>query len=253
MLTAEPTEEAELWSRWRGAHDVCAREKLATMYMGHARIVAATYYARRFHDEIEFADYFQFASVGLMEALDRFDPSVGVQFRTFASRRMHGAILDGVERMTEKQQQISARARLRAERAEAIAGGEAGTGEGSAAPASRVPEQALNFIAEVGLGLALAWLLDGTGMVESREAAEAIPFYRSNEIREARQRVLSAVDALGPQQRRVIRGHYLQERPFEEIAREMGLTRGRISQIHHEALARLRQALQRPEQVNREC
>ena len=35
--------------------------------------------------------------------------------RTFAARRMHGAILDGIERLTEKQQQIAVRQRLRRE------------------------------------------------------------------------------------------------------------------------------------------
>jgi hypothetical protein len=61
----------------------------------------------RMHDEIELGDYLQYARIGLLEALDRFDPAVGVMFRTFAARRMHVAILDGIERLTEKQQQIA--------------------------------------------------------------------------------------------------------------------------------------------------
>jgi RNA polymerase sigma factor for flagellar operon FliA len=41
----------------------------------------------------------------------------------------------------------------------------------------------------------------------------------------------------------VIYGHYYQHQPFEEIAQDMELSRGRVSQIHRSALARLRGSL----------
>ena len=102
-------QESALWKRLRDGADTGARDALLAMHMPYAKVVAASYYSRRFHDEIEFGDYLQYASVGLLEAMDRYDPARGVQFRTFAARRMHGAILNGLERLTEKQQQIAAR------------------------------------------------------------------------------------------------------------------------------------------------
>jgi RNA polymerase sigma factor for flagellar operon FliA len=48
------------------------------------------------------------------------------------------------------------------------------------------------------------------------------------------------VDSLPPQDRMVLRSHYLQELPFDEIAAMLQLTKGRISQIHKQALQRLR-------------
>jgi RNA polymerase sigma factor FliA len=202
--------------------------------MPYARVVAASYYSRRFHDEIEFGDYLQYASIGLLEALERFDPDRGAQFRTFAARRMHGAILNGIERLSEKQQQIAARQRLRAERVDAakqLAGGDPGRLAG---------DKLCDYVAEVGLGLALAWLLEGTAMVEVADRAEVTPFYRHAEIRQVRERLLQAVEALPIQERTVIRSHYLQDVAFEEVARTLKLTKGRISQIHKQALQRLR-------------
>ncbi len=78
--------EAGLWELWRQHADDGARQRLLDLHLPYARIVAASYYAKRFHDEIEFGDYLQLASLGLIEALSRFDPGVGVQFRTFAAR-----------------------------------------------------------------------------------------------------------------------------------------------------------------------
>src|SRR6266571_2881847 len=83
--------EAGLWELWREHADDGARQRLLDLHLPYARIVAASYYAKRFHDEIEFGDYLQLASLGLIEALSRFNPGVGVRFRTFAARRMHGA------------------------------------------------------------------------------------------------------------------------------------------------------------------
>ena len=230
-------QETALWRRLRDGGDAHAREDLLALHMPYARIVAASYYSRRFHDEIEFGDYLQYASLGLLEALDRYDPARGVQFRTFAARRMHGAILNGLERLTEKQQQIAARQRLRAERLHDL---KALAQEASAGAPPQGAEQLLRFVSEVGIGLAVCWMLEGTAMVENPEAAAAVPFYQDLAIRQARELLLHAVDALSPQERTVIRSHYLQEMPFDEIAAMLQLTTGRISQVHKQALRRLR-------------
>jgi RNA polymerase sigma factor for flagellar operon FliA len=76
--------------------------------------------------------------------------------------------------------------------------------------------------------------------VEVLERAESVPFYRQAEMRQVRERLVQAVDALPPQERTVIRSHYLQDLPFEEVAATLKLTKGRISQIHKQALLRLR-------------
>src|SRR5687768_7116863 len=198
--------------------------------MPYAKVVAASYFSKRFHDEIEFGDYQQLACVGLLEAMERFDPTRGVQFRTFAARRMHGAILNGLERFTEKQQQIAARQRLRTERLgelKTLAHEDRAASGGDA----REARQLMRFVSEVGIGLALCWMLEGTALVDHSDAAASLPFYRSAALKQLRDRLLHAVDALPAQERLVIRSHYLQELPFQELASSLGLTKGRISQI----------------------
>ncbi|MBA2675443.1 sigma-70 family RNA polymerase sigma factor [Ramlibacter sp.] len=234
--------ERALWLRWRGTRDELARTGLLELHLPYARTVAATYYGKRFHNEIEFDEYLQLARLGLIEAMERFDPDAGAQFRTFAARRMHGAILDGLERTTEKQQQIAVRQRLLAERQESLKnadGNAPGSGRGT-------PQQVLQYVAEAGLAFALAWMLDGTGMVETPERVRDLPFYRSVELRELRERLLELVHALPAQERRVIHAHYLQEQPFDQIAVLLGLSKGRISQLHRGALRHLRESMRSP-------
>lgn len=245
-----PEAEPALWSRLR-AGDAAARTLLVQRYLPHARRVAATYYRRRVHDEIGFDDYLQLALLGMMESLDRFDPALGIRFGTYSSRRMHGAILDGLDRMTEKQQQIAARRRVRKERLDSLV--EPQTGQAPIAdplPGQHAAqtEALFRYLAEVGVGLALSFMLEGTGMFQQDDGdrsslAGETAYYRRTELRQLREKLLAHVDGLRPQARQVIRWHYVQAMPFEAIAESMGLTKGRVSQIHREALLHLRHEL----------
>ncbi len=241
--------EAQLWEQWRGQADEGARQRLLDMHLPYARIVAASYYAKRFHDEIEFDDYLQLASLGLIESFSRFDPGVGVEFRTFAARRMHGAILDGIEQLTEKQQQIAARQRLEKQRRTAIREDASETASRSDKAGVSNPEQVLQYVAEAGLAFALAWILDGTGMLDAGERSETLPFYRSVELRQLRQRIVDLVNSLPAQERKVMQSHYFQEVPFDDIAQALQLSRGRVSQIHRKALSRLKDTIR----AQRDC
>lgn len=237
----ESAGEPVLWRQWRGCGDASAREQLLGLHMPYARVVAASYYARRFSDDVEFGDYLQYACVGLLEAMDRYDPGRGVQFRTFAARRMHGAILNGLQRATEKHQQIAARQRLRAERLQDVR-----ELAGADTTATQAPEQLMRIVAEAGIGLAVCWMLEGTAMVDAGGSAGTLHFYQGAQLRQLRERLAQAVDRLPPQERTVIRHHYLQDVPFDRIAADLQLTKGRISQIHKQALMHLRRMVGAP-------
>jgi RNA polymerase sigma factor for flagellar operon FliA len=241
-----PEGEGALWTSFRATGDPALRQQLIAHYIDYARIVAASYYARRNHNEIEFAEYHQLASLALIESIDRYDPDKGAQFKTFASRRMHGAILDGLERLTEKQQQIAVRQRLRQERLQSIK--DQARDDKSTAPergSKAHADELFRYLAEVGIGIALGCLLDGTGMLDKEDDSAAVPLaYQRLEFRQLQNQLRDLVRHLPPQARTVITSHYLHEQSFEDIAARLELTKSRISQIHRQALQSLRTQLQ---------
>jgi len=251
----DPT--AVLWVRWREGQDETAREQLICHYLPYARMVAATVYSRRTHNDVEFADYLQLARVGLLEAVDRFEPGQGAQFKTFAAKRVQGAVFYGLTPPTEKNQQISVSVRLRQDRLgavkEAAADETAGEDQAGGAPASasaRSTDKLFKYLAEVGIGLALGVMLEDTGMVDAEAfdgngqvPSAEVSYFRKTEIVQLRTVLRDLVSQLSEQQRLVIRHHYLQEIPFDEIAALMGVTRGRVSQLHRQGLTRLRELL----------
>lgn len=233
-VDASADDEAGLWRRWRELGDTDARAAIVNSHIPYARVVAAAYYRRRFHDEIPFDDYLQSARLALLECVGRFDPAFGTSFRTFAARRIHGAILDSVDSYSEKQRQIAATRTLRAERAESLRQGDDSNGS-----------DLFRRLADVGVGLALSIMLDGTAMVASDSTAcpQAKSPYQRRELEQLRQQIHSLVDLLPDNEQRVVKHHYLQSIPFDAIATSMNLTKGRVSQIHRAALQRLRQLM----------
>jgi RNA polymerase sigma-B factor len=78
----------ELFARWREAHDERARAELVEHFLPLARKLARRYAGTR----EGFDDLLQVASLGLLNAIDRFDPGRGTAFSSFAVPTMLGEL-----------------------------------------------------------------------------------------------------------------------------------------------------------------
>jgi RNA polymerase sigma factor for flagellar operon FliA len=243
-LRPDPTEIGQVWAAFVQTRRSDARERLVSAYMGFARMLAAKVYARRTIEGMEFADYLQYATVGLIEAVDRFDPERGVLFESFAAVRITGAMLTGLESSSEIQRQIATRKRVIGERVASLA---------DATPPLTGAESVFAHLAELAIGLAVGFALEDSGMYLQEEGSYADNTYAGVELKQLRGRVKAALAGIGANQRRVIELHYLQHLPFEDVANRMSLTRGRISQIHKEALQNLRARLTKTDAVDLHC
>ena len=112
----------------------------------------------------------------------------------------------------------------------------------------------LAYLAEVGIGIALGVMLEDTGMVaadgesEGRDVAAVaaspdVLYFRKTELQRWREQLREALARLPAQESKVIRYHYQQEIPFDEIAAMLGVSRSRISQLHRQGLGKLRHML----------
>jgi len=183
----------------RGCRPVRQRA-LLIHYLPFAKILAAKVYSGRHHDEFEFGEYVQYATVGLLESVSRFDPARGVKFKTFAGRRIIGSILNGLEHLSEKQQQISFRKRLASERLESIRGRQ---------PDGSNPDELFSYLAQVAVGLALGYILEDSGMYQRRNGSYMNNGYEAIETEQLQERMRNLVEKLPERERRVIKYHYM--------------------------------------------
>lgn len=219
-------DEAALWDAARGGA-LPARERLIEAYLPFARILAAKVFARRIDHDLEFDEYLQFATVGLIEAVDRYKSERAIQFKTFAAHRINGAILSGIEHLSEKREQICVRQRLLAERA--------------ASNKTALDDDAGDIfqqLADVAIGFALGYILEDAG--EHDDAIVTENRYSAPEMRQLRSRIHALVGRLPQRERMVIKYHYLNQVPFGAIAESMEISKGRVSQLHRHALDLLR-------------
>jgi RNA polymerase sigma factor FliA len=238
MDSAEIAEEGILWQRLSEGRDLQAREQLIERYLPLSRVIAAGLYAKRVTDDAEFADYMQYATMGLIEAVDTYDWRRGVKFSTFAGYRVQGAIKNSIANFSERREQAGLLYRLKKERIESIK-----QNEGVGKKQKRGPGALLHDMAGMTVMWALSFLLEDSGMVApSQEGQYVEQFYDGTELRELKLRLARLVDALPDQERRVIKYHYFQNLEFTEIAKIFCLTKGRISQIHKRALWLLQEA-----------
>jgi len=221
-----------LWQAYRRDGGEALRARLVARHLEFARMLAARMFARRTYGGLEFDDYLQFARVGLLEAVDRYDCEHGARFETFAAPRINGAILDGIASYSDLQEQVAARRRIEAERLDGLHG---------EAPDRADPAALFAYLADLAVGLAVGLALEGTGMVQEEGAASLAQPYDALELRQLRARLKETLAELPERQRKVLTWHYLEGRAFDEIAQALGVTRGRVSQLHKAAVAALRE------------
>jgi RNA polymerase sigma factor for flagellar operon FliA len=244
--------EAGLWRRFKQHGDMLAREALIKQYLDFARIMAGRSYSKRYRDTVAFNEYMQLASVGLIEAVDRYSPDDegGASFRTYAAHWIRGAILNGLRSLSEVHAQIEARKRSQRDRLYSLSRrGEPQEGEAEAESGTKDPVDgdgagdAFDRLANLAMGVALGFMLDDLRIYQSDEGSMEDNCYSDAEMRRVRTLLDQATRALPQRDRMLITRHYFEGLTFDELAQSLALSKGRVSQLHRQALASLRTAL----------
>ena len=220
--------ETDLWHQWQTERRSECRDRLLLHYLPWARMLARDVFLRVHMRGAEWADYVQNASVGLYQAIERFDPTRGVDFRSYARHRVRGAVFNGLRVYADLPQPRTDtfRAMSYADRARSLA--------------EEPSDDALDDVIEATVGLGLGYLLDCESVPTSNEGTSAYGAVEQMEMADALQNLLSG---LPERERLIITLHYLQQVPFVLIASQLGLTKGRVSQLHRRAIGQLRLAL----------
>lgn len=255
--TSTVTLTGSLWQRYRETADLDARRQLLDRYLGLVHHVARQV-AARVSDVVELDDLVSAGTLGLVQALEKFDLARGLAFSTYAMRRIHGAILDELRSRDWVPRSVRSKGR---QLAAAVAQLESRLG--------RAPEPA-EVAAALSIDLPSYWRwreevdgavlvsLDGGVPLDHTEAAtmsEAMAD-RNTEAPGAaleEQETLAALrivmGMLPPRERMVLALYYYEELNLRQIAEILHVTESRVSQIRTQALKRLRQRLAPPRSV----
>lgn len=189
------------------------------------------------------------AVIGLISAAERFDPSRGVQFKTFAEQRIRGTIMDELRAqdwltrsLRDKFKKLEKEFALLEQRL-----GRNPSSEEVAQAMGLELKEYFRLLEEIHLlsfvSLDDAWHdEDGApfGLLDVLEDKGTESPQNQMIARQTVERLAEAIDALPEKERIVITLYYYEELNLKEIGAVLDLTESRISQLHSQAIVRLR-------------
>ncbi len=227
------------------------RERLIIEHLPQVRLIARKIH-ERLPDSIVLDDLLSAGVVGLIQAIDNFDPRQNVKLRTYAEFRIRGAILDSL-RDTDWAPRM--KRRLARELEEAVSKAEQRFG--------RTPDEA-EIAAELGISVEI--YRQRLGEVAGLDIGE-LEFVRDErenpvlmkyvstpdgespaqqlERSELEKLVAGCIDGIPKIERTVLSLYFHEELTLKEIGEVMGLHYSRVSQIKSQAILRLRNAIGR--------
>jgi len=238
----------ELWQEYAQSRDRALRELLIEAYAPLARYVVDRLNVTP-GPALGYDDLIAQAVVGLIDALDRFDPTRGVKFESYAYHRMRGAIMDMLREMDwvprsvrQKESRLAevcvrlqeqeGRPPTQAEIADALGISVADLDELSQEVALRAQHSL-----EDGLGFRPC---GGETLGDLIADAEAVSPAEHVARQAEREMLAKAIEFLPEEERAVIGLYHYEGLTLKEVGRVLGVTESRACQIHGKAIARLR-------------
>jgi RNA polymerase sigma factor for flagellar operon FliA len=250
-LTA--VELKDLWRRYRTAGDERARERLVVAYSPLVKYVAGRL-ASGLPTHVEAADLISYGLIGLISAIERFEPDREIKFETYAIPRIKGAIIDELRALDWVPRSVRARARA-IERANVKLEHRlhrAPTDEEMAAELEITPEDFHDALIQISTSTIAAldelWTVSDTSgdqvsLLDTLQDPEAPDPAEVMDESELEDRVADAIARLPEREKLVIALYYYENLTLREIGEVLDVTESRISQLHTKAVLRLRSRL----------
>ena len=213
--------------------------------------------AARLPDHINKDDLVSAGVLGLIDAVDKFDPARAIMFKTYAEFRIKGAMLDELRSLDWVPRSIRKKSNQLEKLWQRLEGelGRPPSDEEAAAALSLSVVDYLKLLDEVRtiniLDLDAFKAVDKTGARESRDiydlladenALDALTLLSQDEMRDV---LAKSIEDLAEKERLVVTLYYHEELTMKEIGQVLGYTESRISQLHTKSLLRLRAKLRR--------
>jgi RNA polymerase sigma factor FliA len=248
----------ELWSRYKDGGDEKARERLVVAYSPLVKFIAGRM-ASGLPAHVDEADLISYGLLGLIGAIERFDPEREIKFETFAVARVKGAIIDELRSLDWVPRSVRARARD-VEKAHAHLEGTLGrspTDEEMSEKLGLTVGEFQDALLEIANSSVLAlddlWTFadpEGGGgqlsvldTIQDPNAVDPEVEAHSSEIKD---RLADAIESLPDRERLVIALYYYENLTLREIGEVLGVTESRVSQLHTKAVLGLRSRFPHP-------
>jgi RNA polymerase sigma factor FliA len=251
-VTHVDVEVARLWHAYKRGGQRSARDELILHYAPLVHVVAGRL-ASGAPRHVDRSDLVSYGVFGLIDAIDKFDPSRGHRFETYAIARIKGHIVDELRSYDWVPRSVRAKARaidvahrsLEAQLHRAPTDHELAEALGLTEHELQRALSQVSLVNIVTFDATLGAAVDGEGGLtvgDLLEAPDEGPGHRV-ERDELRRALAAAIESLPPRERDVVALYYHDGLTLAEIGAVLGVTESRACQIHGKAVAQLRRRL----------
>lgn len=203
---------------------------------------------------LDYEDILSYGTIGLIEALDRFDGSKGVKFETYAISRIRGAIIDALRALDRLPRSV----RQKAKKLEQVTldltvehGREPTDAEVAESMGMSLEQYHATLVDCSWVTVSLDGLLDrddnneGSSSTELPADPDDEDFTQRLEKRQMLDALTGAIKTLPEREWLIVSLYYKDEMTMKEIAQILEISESRVCQLHGRALSRLRSRLAR--------
>ena len=242
-----------LFRQYRQSHDQKLRDRLILTYAPLVKYVAGRL-GSGLPAHVDENDLVSYGLLGLIGAIERYDPDRDVKFETYAITRIKGAIIDELRAMDWVPRSVRARA-SEIERAMASLEAQLHRAPTDTEIAEKIGiteeelEDSLTDIARSSIAaLDEVWTIssssgDQVALIDTIEDTEGPEPQTALDETETREALAESIAALPEREKIVITLYYYEELTLREIGDVLGVTESRVSQLHTKAILRLRSRL----------
>jgi RNA polymerase sigma factor FliA len=241
-----------LWLELRRTNDKAIRDRLILTYAPLVKYVAGRL-GSGLPAHVDEGDLVSYGLLGLIGAIERYDPTRDIKFETYAISRIKGAIIDELRALDWVPRSVRSRAR-EIERAIAELEAKLGTAPTDEQIAAKIGisvdelEESLTDISRSSIAaLDELWSVSGEGdQVSLLDTIEDTTGPRPQEALdevEMREALADAIARLPEREKLVVTLYYYEELTLREIGEVLGVTESRVSQLHTKAILRLKSRL----------
>jgi RNA polymerase sigma factor for flagellar operon FliA len=244
----------DLWTRYKDERDEKAREQLVLAYAPLVKYVAGRM-SSGLPSHVEEADLISYGLLGLIAAIERFDPEREIKFETFAITRIKGSIIDELRSLdwvprsvrTKAREIEKVNARLEHQLQRAPGDQEMATALGMSV--DEFQESLVRITGSSVVALDELWTVsdasgDQVSLLDTIEDPQAVDPAAEVDTTEMRDRLAGAIAALPEREKLVVALYYYENLTLREIGDVLGVTESRVSQLHTKAVLRLKSRLQ---------
>ncbi len=248
----EGKSEEELWKIYRKSHDTSVRDFFVKQYAPLVKYVAGKVAIGMPHN-VEFDDLVGFGVFGLFDAIEKYDPTKHVKFKTYAVTRIRGSIFDELRSIDWVPRSVRQKSREVEDTIRSLESrlGRAASDEEIAKAMSMNVQEFQSLILKISstsiLSLNDVWYSgeddDQISIVESVESPTSLNPDTIVEREEIKRVIVEAISELPEKEKKVLILYYYEDLTLKEIGHVLGVTESRISQLHTKAVMRLRSKL----------